>query len=212
MDEPKKEDQPAEQPAPAPAPAEPKPAEEPKPEEPKPAEDPKEAPSGEPHSGLIILPVPPKPQFVLERKIFIQDIVKPEKVIFGNTIGQLYIEKQEKGFILEDVVRDLGPNGEGKIKGRTAIPYGLYQIILDYSSRFQRHMPHLLDVKFFSGIRIHPGNRHVDTDGCLLPGVDKTEDNRAVTYSRKAYEDIYHVLDVMTKHEKVFIEIVKGAT
>ena len=70
-----------------------------------------------------------------------------------STIGRLMVDGLFDSYTLEDVVRD-GP----KIPGRTAIPYGRYQVIIDYSNRFKRPMPLLLNVPGFTGIRIHQGN------------------------------------------------------
>ena len=71
---------------------------------------------------------------------------------------------------LEDPVRDLGANGEGKIYGKTAIPAGRYRVINDFSPKFQKNMVHILDVPFFTGIRIHSLNDADDTLGCIGVG------------------------------------------
>ena len=77
-------------------------------------------------------------------------------------------------YTLEDAVREIPgvPVSEYKIKGRTAIPVGSYDLVIDYSNRFKRLMPHILNVPGFEGIRIHAGNTHEDTEGCILVGED----------------------------------------
>ena len=69
---------------------------------------------------------------------------------------------------LEDKWRDL--TKEKKVPGETCIPAGRYRVVMDYSNRFKRVMPHILDVKYFEGVRIHAGNVRADTDGCILLG------------------------------------------
>lgn len=98
----------------------------------------------------------------------------------NSTIGALYIDGQFFCFTLEDIVRELGPNGEGKVDGRTAIPAGEYSIIIDFSKRFNRPMPHILSVPCFEGVRIHSGNTAADTEGCILLGLTKAGDDRIV--------------------------------
>ena len=71
---------------------------------------------------------------------------------------------------LEDVVRDLGPDGAGKVYGKTAIPAGRYKVAITFSQKFQKDMLAVLDVPFFTGIRIHSGNDAADTLGCILVG------------------------------------------
>lgn len=94
------------------------------------------------------------------------------------TIGKLYIDDNYFCDTLEDTVRDLNKdgkfdNGEKKIKGKTAIPYGTYEIKWTYSPRFKKYTPQLMNVPQFEGIRIHAGNTNVSTSGCLLLGENK---------------------------------------
>lgn len=85
------------------------------------------------------------------------------------TIGELYIEGEYFCDTLEDTVR------EKKIAGKTAIPYGKYEVIVNRSPRFKRELPLLLDVPNFTGIRIHRGNDAEDTSGCILVGENKVK-------------------------------------
>lgn len=99
------------------------------------------------------------------------------------TIGDLTINGTFFCNTLEDTIRslvdlnkdgDFDDKGEGKVFGETAIPRGTYKIILTYSKRFKRILPELLNVKGFVGIRMHSGNKAIDTHGCILVG-DNTE-------------------------------------
>lgn len=80
------------------------------------------------------------------------------------TIGRLSVDDEPFCDTLEDKVRDynmdgdLLDEGEGKIYGQTAIPYGRYRIVVSYSPKFKRDLPLLLAVPHFTGIRIHAGN------------------------------------------------------
>lgn len=59
-----------------------------------------------------------------------------------------------------------------KVAGQTAIPAGIYRLAITFSERFQRDTIQVLDVPGFTGIRVHPGNKPEDTDGCILPGME----------------------------------------
>ena len=83
------------------------------------------------------------------------------------TIGKLFINGKFFSHTLEDTVR------EKKIKGKTAIPVGTYEVIVNRSPRFKRDLPRLLDVPNFEGILIHRGNTKDDTEGCILVGENK---------------------------------------
>ena len=82
------------------------------------------------------------------------------------TIGKLYLNDEYFCDTLEDVVR---PEGR-KIAGKTAIPAGEYKVVLTESKRFKKLLPLLINVPNFTGVRIHSGNTHHDTEGCILVG------------------------------------------
>ena len=87
-----------------------------------------------------------------------------EPSIQATTHGSLYIDGHWQCWTLEDQIRT------EKIAHETCIPAGSYTVQLSPSKRFQRVLPEILDVPWFSGIRIHPGNVIADTSGCLLVG------------------------------------------
>ena len=87
------------------------------------------------------------------------------------TIGRLYIDDVYYCDTLEDKVRDI--KKDGKVYGQTAIPTGIYDLKLSVSKRFGRLLPEILNVPHFTGIRIHRGNTHFDTHGCILVGFNK---------------------------------------
>jgi len=122
-----------------------------------------------------------------------------------STIGELSVNGVFECFTLEDKVRDFKADGSGKVYGKTAIPKGNYEVVLTYSNRFKQVMPLLLNVPYFEGIRIHPGNKNEDTHGCLLVGNDKSKD--LISNSKVAYQKLLARIKAVSKFEKVFIEI-----
>jgi hypothetical protein len=102
-------------------------------------------------------------------KIAVDRFAKKE----GYTIGRMYIDGVYFCDTLEDTVRDLGENGEGKVMHQTAIPAGTYRITLELSPSKKRLLPYLHSVPFFTGILIHRGNDKADTSGCILVGENK---------------------------------------
>lgn len=141
-----------------------------------------------------------KPLLILKRKEFTR----------VSTIGDLYYDDIFQCRILEDTWRDPDESGQldehEKVYGKTAIPIGTYRVILSFSERFQKITPELLEVKFFSGIRFHSGNKAVDTKGCLLTG--KTHAKDIVLESREAYKSLMRKLVGDCQSRKVFIDIV----
>lgn len=86
-----------------------------------------------------------------------------------STQGELYINGVFECYTLEDRFRP-GDIFKVKIEHQTAIPTGVYSVIIDFSQRFGRLMPHVLDVPAFVGIRFHNGHDKENTDGCPLLG------------------------------------------
>lgn len=123
-----------------------------------------------------------------------------------STIGELSVNGQFFCYTLEDKVRDIGKDGEGKVPGKTAIPYGQYEVICNKSDRFKKYMPLVLGVPFFSGIRIHSGNTDVDTEGCILVGFVRGKN--FIGESKKAFNALMKLL-AAEKKEKIFISVVK---
>lgn len=97
-------------------------------------------------------------------------------------ISELLWEGAHQCFILEGVA--------------TAIPAGRYEIRLTHSERFDRTLPILCDVPGRKGIRIHPGNKPVDTLGCLLPGLDRAEEPGKVLHSIVAFDVLFAKLSL----------------
>ena len=104
----------------------------------------------------------------------------------GFTLGKMLINKEFFCYTVEYKVRP------EKIKAVTAIPYGRYKVIVNISNRFKKNMPLLLDVPFFEGIRIHAGNTALDTEGCIIVGMVRTENG--VAMSRIAFTKLMEKL------------------
>lgn len=127
------------------------------------------------------------------------------------TIGKMYIDGDYFCDTLEDRVRDLNKNGkfdngETKVAGETAIPYGRYQVVVNMSPRFKRELPRLLNVPNFEGILIHRGNTDKDSSGCILVGENKVKGK--VINSTPYEQKLVSILkDVQSKGEEIWITI-----
>jgi hypothetical protein len=141
-------------------------------------------------------------KLTVERKIFTEI----------STIGDLLIDNEFFCYTLEDKDRQRQALGlitpwysALKISSDTAIPYGTYEVIINYSNRFQRLLPLLLNVPDFEGVRIHSGNTDKDTEGCILLGKTKSED--FIGNSREVFNTFFRLLKRGMETGKVFIEI-----
>lgn len=148
--------------------------------------------------------------------------IKLKRTIFTDksTIGELYLDGAFECFILEDKDRGLKDTmsmeeiSKLKVYGQTCIPYGVYKVVITKSDGFSRlrghdvFLPLLLNVKGYSGIRIHTGNKPDDSLGCLLPARKKGIDN--VTESTPAFNNLFEKINTAIKRgEIVTIEITK---
>ncbi len=120
----------------------------------------------------------------------------------GATLGSLFIDGVFECYTLEDVERPV------KVPHETAIPAGTYKLVVDFSNRFQRKMPHVLNVPGFDGIRIHTGNTDKDTEGCILVGTVKQAAD-FLANSKVAFGKLFPKLEAASDME---IEIVSANT
>ena len=143
------------------------------------------------------------------------------RILKGNeyTIGELYIDGIYQCDTLEDRVRPLPevcpntPKGiactcKEKVYGNTAIPAGIYQVTLNYSNKYKKTMPEILNVPHFLGIRLHSGNTTKDTEGCILLGVWDERKGGWVSNSRVNYNKVYALLKkAFDSKEEITIQI-----
>lgn len=122
-----------------------------------------------------------------------------------STIGDLGVDRRFECYTLEDRVRPPG----GKVFGKTAVPPGRYEVVIDWSNRFQGMMPHILNVPMFEGVRIHAGNAAENTEGCVLVGLGKEKDY--IRESRIAFNRLFAKMETAKgAGERIFLEIVDG--
>lgn len=121
------------------------------------------------------------------------------------TIGVLSINDQALCYTLEDRVRELPdvPVEAWKVPGSTAIPRGSYRVLLDWSERFKRILPRLLDVPGYTGVRIHAGNTAANTEGCILVGLGWPGDLEI----RQSQAALTHLLLRLREEQEIELEI-----
>lgn len=130
-------------------------------------------------------------------------------------IGKLYINGKYFCDTLED--RDRGLDDSMTVEeilsmkkyGETAIPSGIYTVLLTYSPKYKKIMPLINNVKGYSGIRIHSGNSSKDTLGCLLVGKNTVVGR--LTDSRNTYNALFKRLQQKGSN-KITIEIYRTYT
>lgn len=119
------------------------------------------------------------------------------------TISEVKLLGQHELFVLEDRDRPDGP----KVSKQTCIPAGRYRITRTKSARFGYVMPIIWNValpdgrllvrgegKEFEGIRVHTGNTHLHTEGCLITGRQRGLDVKTgdgIVYESQAAYDIF---------------------
>ena len=142
------------------------------------------------------------------------------------TIGHLYVNNQYICDTIEDCDRGLDSNmplsklQQLKIKDKTAIPTGTYNILMNIvSPKYSKKqyyldicngkVPRLNNVPAYDGVLIHCGNTAEDTSGCLLVGYNKVRGK--VLNSKLAFEKLYPMLKAAYKREEsITITIERG--
>ena len=137
-------------------------------------------------------------------EILVKRIAKKETY----TIGKMYIDGKYFCDTLEDKDRGLSQSmteeeiRKIKVYGLTAIPTGAYKVIVNYSERFGKLMPLLLDVKGYAGVRIHSGNTPSDSLCCILVGRNTAKG--MVTESRKTF---LRLMETLKRNNEVVLRI-----
>ncbi len=133
-----------------------------------------------------------------------------------STISKVFVDGEQKCFFLEDVDRGLDDSmtveqiAAIKVYGKTAIPYGRYEIAVTWSNRFQMMLPLLLNVKGFDGIRVHWGNKPENTDGCPLAGESIAAEPDMILNSKIAFNALFSLIKEAISREKAYITITKA--
>lgn len=128
------------------------------------------------------------------------------------TLGEFLLDGRHFAWTLEDKMREVH-EADGswiwhsglKVPGETAIPAGVYEIVVTYSNRFGRPLPLVLGVPDFEGVRLHGGNRPDQTDGCPLLGLDK--DDTRIWNCARPINDLTVLIRNETALGKVFLEV-----
>lgn len=139
------------------------------------------------------------------------------------TIGKLLVNGNAFCESLEDKDRGLSDNmTEAAIKlkkvyAETAIPTGTYEVKLTFSSKFSSRrwgrkykglVPQIMNVKGFSGVRIHPANTALELEGCIAIG--KNQEVGKVLQSTIYYYKLMdtYIVPASNRGEKIYITII----
>ena len=142
------------------------------------------------------------------------------------TIGKLYVDGEYVCDTIEDTVRDLDKdgkfaNGEVKIPGKTAIPYGRYEITMkvkspkysnfskySWAKKYDGYLPRLLNVSQFDGVLMHVGNSALDSEGCIIVGENKVVGKviNSVNTFRRLMDD--YIVPAKKRNERIVIAII----
>ena len=142
-------------------------------------------------------------QIELIRKILADSFTGGELLIDG-VFFCYTLEDKDRGLSQNDKLKDIEKE---KVYGETAIPSGIYKVIIDFSQRFKTRMSLLLNVPGFGGIRIHSGTKTDNTLGCILLGMQIDNKNGVLSNSRLAIDRFNKILFKKNKTEKVTINI-----
>lgn len=144
------------------------------------------------------------------------------------TIGRWFVDGVYECFNLEDTFREpldgSRPTNPAKvlawvlswkIPGKTAIPSGEYDVIIDKSPLFSKRAsdragfainiftPHILGVPAYIGIRVHSGVQPGDTEGCQCPGRIHIAGQSLISESRLAMQSLLPKIEYKLGLERV---------
>jgi len=106
------------------------------------------------------------------------------------TLGQCYLNGEYMGYTCEDTLRP----DRIKLKHETAIEEGAYYGKKYISNTFGECLA-IDDVPGFTHIRVHGGNNHRDTSGCILLGTNRDKKSFTVDDCRPAMDNLLAKID-----------------
>lgn len=120
------------------------------------------------------------------------------------TIGRMTVDGMRFSDTLELPIAL--PDGRTNVPNKTAIPQGIYDIVVNVSPKFRRLLPRLLNVPGRDGILIHRGNKPSDITGCILPGENKV---KGMVLNSTPYEQrlVEMTVEAQSRCEDITIEI-----
>lgn len=119
--------------------------------------------------------------------------------INGSYFGCNSLEDTDRGLLQTMQISELQRR---KVKGKTAIPRGYYDVRITYSPKYKRMMPLVVDVPAFSGIRLHSLNKPEDSEGCI--GFGKNDKVGWISDSKYWTDKICRLIETtLNKGEKV---------
>ena len=130
----------------------------------------------------------------------------------GYTIGIMYVNNERFCETLEDTDRGLTQSMPVGVINQK----GTYTVVLSVSAKFAKKpwakkykglVPEVLNVKAFSGIRVHPGSSAKDTLGCPLVGQNKVVGG--LVESQKTYYALMdgYIVPAWNKGEEITLTI-----
>ena len=129
------------------------------------------------------------------------------------TLGKLFVNGEFFAYTLEDTVRAFGI----KVPKHTAIPAYIYKVKLNYSPHFGRIMTLIYNTEderifamgvHFIGIRFHGGNRHTDTEGCILIAKNRISDT---VIQGSLEKELYQLVkNAELQNKEVILEVING--
>jgi hypothetical protein len=139
--------------------------------------------------------------------------IKVVRSVFSptTTMGKMFIDEAFFAYTLEDHDRHLNGDCSKKLKSKTAIDTGTYEVVVSFSNNFKRYLPLLLQVPCFEGIRIHGGNTCEDSLGCILIGEHSNMKDKIWNCASKMNR-LLTMLKAVEKKEKIWIQVSREGT
>jgi hypothetical protein len=122
----------------------------------------------------------------------------------GSTVGRMLVDDDFECFTLEDRICT------NNVYGDTAIPPGIYRVVVNFSQTFEAELPLVLNVPMYDGIRIHGGDTQANTPGCILVGRNWTPGAEVVSASRLAFAPLFRkICTAIERGEQVVLHVIQ---